>query len=61
MSIDTVTVGAGATIGPHCVGLPASGIGAGAPVGPAPLVMRGDSLPASTRWQGNSIAAWAAT
>ena len=60
MSIDTLTVGAGATIGPHCVGLPASGIGAGAMVGPA-LVMRGDSVPASTWWQGSPIAAWAAT
>ncbi|HEV7422239.1 MAG TPA: hypothetical protein VGO30_20690, partial [Mycobacterium sp.] len=38
--------------------LPASRIGAGATVGPASLVMRGDEVPASTRWQGNPIAPW---
>ncbi len=61
MSMDTVTLGAGATLGPHCVALPAAGIGAGATVGPASLVMRGDTVPPSTRWQGNPIAPWAAT
>ncbi|MEE2033900.1 Pls/PosA family non-ribosomal peptide synthetase, partial [Rhodococcus chondri] len=58
MSMDTVTLGAGATLGPQCVALPASGIGAGATVGPASLVMRGDVVPDSTRWQGNPIAPW---
>nr|WP_085995700.1 Pls/PosA family non-ribosomal peptide synthetase [Nocardia transvalensis] len=58
MSMDTVTLEAGATLGPHCVALPAARIGAGATVGPASLVMRGDSVPASTRWQGNPIAPW---
>lgn len=58
MSMDTVTLDAGATLGPHCVALPASRIGAGATVGPASLVMRGDTVPASTRWQGNPIAPW---
>lgn len=58
MSMDTVTLDAGATLGPQCVALPASGIGAGATVGPASLVMRGDVVPASTRWQGNPIAPW---
>ncbi len=38
--------------------LPAARIGAGAPVGPASLVMRGDEVPPSTRWQGNPIAPW---
>ncbi|NLU82071.1 Pls/PosA family non-ribosomal peptide synthetase [Rhodococcus sp. HNM0569] len=60
MAMDTVTLGAGATLGPHCVALPASSIGAGATVGPASLVMRGDSVPASTRWQGNPIGPWSA-
>ncbi|MDG3009331.1 amino acid adenylation domain-containing protein [Rhodococcus sp. D2-41] len=55
MSMDTVTLGPGATLGPHCVALPASAIGAGATVGPASLVMRGDSVPDSSRWQGNPI------
>ncbi|UOT08258.1 amino acid adenylation domain-containing protein (plasmid) [Rhodococcus opacus] len=56
MSMDTVTLGAGATLGPHSVALPASAIGPGATVGPASLVMRGDRVPDSTRWQGNPIA-----
>jgi non-ribosomal peptide synthetase-like protein len=58
MSMDTVTLGAGATLGPHCVALPAAGLGDGATVGPASLVMRGDVVPPSTRWQGNPIAPW---
>ncbi|MFE3227841.1 Pls/PosA family non-ribosomal peptide synthetase [Nocardia sp. NPDC059228] len=58
MAVDTVTLGAGATLGPHCVALPASVIGAGATIGPASLVMRGDSVPPSTRWWGNPIAPW---
>ncbi|MGH3584263.1 MAG: Pls/PosA family non-ribosomal peptide synthetase, partial [Mycobacterium sp.] len=58
MRLDTVVVDDGATMGPHCVALPASKIGAGATVGPASLVMRGDEVPGSTRWQGNPIALW---
>ncbi|MGI9163408.1 MAG: Pls/PosA family non-ribosomal peptide synthetase [Mycobacterium sp.] len=58
MRMDTVVLEDGATLGPHCVALPASRIGAGATVGPASLVMRGDEVPASTRWQGNPIAPW---
>ncbi|MDT5338492.1 MAG: hypothetical protein QOD90_3997 [Mycobacterium sp.] len=58
MRLDTVTVEDGATLGPHCVALPASKIGAGATVGPASLVMRGDEVPPSSRWQGNPIAPW---
>ncbi|RRQ14934.1 Pls/PosA family non-ribosomal peptide synthetase [Corynebacterium bovis] len=55
MSLDRVTVGDGATLGPHSVALPASSLGAGTTVGPASLVMRGDRLPAHTRWQGNPV------
>ena len=58
MRLDTVTVEAGATLGPHCVALPAAKIGAGATVGPASLVMRGDEVPPSSRWQGNPISPW---
>ncbi|WP_082393574.1 Pls/PosA family non-ribosomal peptide synthetase [Nocardia arizonensis] len=58
MSMDTVTLGAGATLGPHCVALPAAVIGAGATIGPASLVMRGDVVPPSTRWWGNPISPW---
>nr|WP_229684095.1 Pls/PosA family non-ribosomal peptide synthetase [Nocardia camponoti] len=58
MAMDTVTLGAGATLGPHCVALPAAQIGAGATIGPASLVMRGDVVPPWTRWWGNPIAPW---
>jgi non-ribosomal peptide synthetase-like protein len=58
MRMDSVVLEAGATLGPHCVALPASRIGAGATIGPASLVMRGDEVPPSTRWQGNPIAPW---
>jgi non-ribosomal peptide synthetase-like protein len=46
MRMDTVVLGAGTTLGPHCV----------ATIGPASLVMRGKQVPPSTRWQGNPIA-----
>jgi non-ribosomal peptide synthetase-like protein len=58
MRMDTVVLEAGSTLGPHCVVLPAARLGAGATVGPASLVMRGDEVPPSTRWQGNPIAPW---
>jgi non-ribosomal peptide synthetase-like protein len=56
MSMDMVTLQAGATLGPQAVILPAASIGAGATVGPASLVMRGEEVPARTRWTGNPIA-----
>ncbi|AWB84672.1 Pls/PosA family non-ribosomal peptide synthetase [Corynebacterium liangguodongii] len=55
MSLDTVTIEPGATLGPHSVALPASTIGPGATVGPGSLVMRGDAVPADSTWQGNPI------
>jgi non-ribosomal peptide synthetase-like protein len=58
MRMDTVVLEEGSTLGTHCVVLPAARIGAGATVGPASLVMRGDEVPPSTRWQGNPIAPW---
>ncbi|MEE9243642.1 MAG: Pls/PosA family non-ribosomal peptide synthetase, partial [Mycobacterium sp.] len=58
MRMDTVVLERGATLGPHCVALPAARIGAGATIGPASLVMRGDEVPPSTRWQGNTITHW---
>ena len=61
MRMDTVVLEDGATLGPHCVALPASRIGAGAVIGPVSLVMRGDEVPPSTRWQGNPIAPWQAS
>ena len=58
MSIDGVTLEAGATLGPHSVILPAATIGAHATVGPASLVMRGESVPVGSRWSGNPIGPW---
>ena len=58
MRMDSVVLEPGATLGPHCVALPAARVGAGATVGPASLVVRGDEVPPSTRWQGNPIRPW---
>lgn len=58
MSIDTVTLGNGATMGPHGVILPAASIGVGGTVGPASLVMRGETVPAGTYWMGNPVSPW---
>ncbi|WP_405999215.1 Pls/PosA family non-ribosomal peptide synthetase [Streptomyces sp. NBC_00829] len=58
MRMDNVVLGAGATLGPHGIALPGAVIGARAAVGPASLVMRGERVPAGTRWLGNPIEAW---
>ncbi|MGI5402169.1 Pls/PosA family non-ribosomal peptide synthetase [Streptomyces sp. CA-135486] len=58
MRMDNVVLGAGATLGPHGIALPGAVIGDHAAVGPASLVMRGERVPAGTRWLGNPIAAW---
>ncbi|MGK2879315.1 MAG: Pls/PosA family non-ribosomal peptide synthetase [Mycobacterium sp.] len=58
MQLDTVVLADGATLGPHCVALPAARLGEASTVGPASLVMRGDEVPAFTRWQGNPISPW---
>ncbi len=56
MSMDTVTLGRGASLGPHGVVLPAASLDDGARVGPASLVLRGDAIPAGSRWTGNPVA-----
>ena len=58
LSMDTVTLKEGATLGPHGVILPAATLGRSATVGPVSLVMRGESVPDKTRWLGNPIGAW---
>ena len=58
MSMDTVRMDAGSTLGPHGIVLPGASIGERTTVGPGSLVTRGDVLPADTRWQGNPIAMW---
>jgi len=58
MSMDTVTLDAGATLGPHSVILPAARIAEHGSVGPASLVMRGELVPVGSRWSGNPIGPW---
>ncbi|WP_114201843.1 Pls/PosA family non-ribosomal peptide synthetase [Janibacter anophelis] len=58
LSMDTVVLDAGATLGPNSVILPSSSIGRHATVGPASLVMRGEGVPSRTRWIGNPIGPW---
>ena len=58
LSMDTVTLQAGATLGPNSVILPAATIGRHSTVGPVSLVMRGESVPSQTRWVGNPIGPW---
>jgi non-ribosomal peptide synthetase-like protein len=58
MSMDQVTIERGGTLGPHSVILPAADIGRDATVGPASLVMRGETVPAGSRWSGNPIGPW---
>jgi len=58
MSMDEVTLGAGATLGPHGIVLPGASIGARTTVGPGSLVTRGDAVPEDSRWLGNPIANW---
>ncbi|MEV4641378.1 Pls/PosA family non-ribosomal peptide synthetase [Actinoplanes sp. NPDC049548] len=60
MSMDLVTLGAGAALGPHGIVLPGASIGARTTVGPGSLVTRGDAVPQDSRWLGNPIATWPA-
>jgi non-ribosomal peptide synthetase-like protein len=59
LQLGTVTLKAGATLGPNSVVLPAAVLGKHATVGPVSLVMRGESVPDKTRWIGNPIGPWA--
>ncbi|WP_307867702.1 Pls/PosA family non-ribosomal peptide synthetase [Umezawaea beigongshangensis] len=58
MRMDRVTLSSGATLGPHGIVLLGATLGEAATVGPASLVMRGEDVPAGTRWLGNPISAW---
>ncbi len=60
MSLDSVELMAGATMGPHGVILPAAKVGRDATVGPSSLVLRGEEVPDGSRWTGNPIAPWTA-
>lgn len=58
LALDHVRIEDGATLGPHGVVLPAATIGAATTVGPASLVLRGEAVPAQSRWRGNPIVFW---
>ncbi|WEO79370.1 amino acid adenylation domain-containing protein [Cryobacterium sp. SO2] len=58
MQLDTVHIGAGGTLGPNSVILPAARIDANATVGPGSLVMRGERVPTDSLWSGNPISPW---
>lgn len=58
MSLDTVTLQDGSTMGPHSVILPAATLQESATIGPASLVMRGESVPAHSYWMGNPVGPW---
>jgi non-ribosomal peptide synthetase-like protein len=47
----------GATLGPHSAVLPDTTLGAGCSVGGRSVVMRGEQLPARTRWHGAPVIA----
>ena len=58
MRLGRVQIGAGATLGPHAIALPGSLVAEGTTIGPQSLVMRGESVPAHSRWTGNPISVW---
>ena len=58
LSMDTVTLRTGSTLGPNSVILPAATLGRHATVGPVSLVMRGEFVPDKSRWIGNPIGPW---
>jgi non-ribosomal peptide synthetase-like protein len=52
MRIGPNDLGAGSTLGPHSATLPDTKLGAGCVVGGRSVVLRGEELPANTRWHG---------
>ncbi len=57
MRLGTITLGPGATLGPTSATLPDTELGAGCSVGGRSIVMRGERLPAHTRWHGAPVVA----
>jgi non-ribosomal peptide synthetase-like protein len=55
MRIGPSRMGAGSTLGPSSAVLPDTVIGAGACVGGRSMVLRGEELPAGTRWHGAPV------
>ncbi|HET9094155.1 MAG TPA: Pls/PosA family non-ribosomal peptide synthetase [Solirubrobacteraceae bacterium] len=57
MSTGPVRIGVGATLGPSSVSLPETVLGDGTVVGARSIVMRGEELPAGSRWHGAPVVA----
>ncbi len=57
LRIGPAKLGAGSTLGPGCVVLPETILGEGCCVFGSSVVMRGESLPAHTRWHGAPVVA----
>jgi non-ribosomal peptide synthetase-like protein len=55
MRIGPNDLGAGSTLGPHSATLPDTKLGAGCVVGGRSVVLRGEELPANTRWHGAPV------
>jgi len=58
MKIDHVRIGRRVTLGPRCTVLYGAQVGDGAQLGPLTLVMKGETLPAGSRWHGLPAAPW---
>lgn len=58
MKIDHVHIGRQVTLGPRCTVLYGAQVGDGAQLGPLTLVMKGEQIPAGTRWHGLPAAPW---
>jgi len=55
LRIGPASLGPGSTLGPSSAMLPDTSIGAGCSVGGRSVVMRGEQLPAGTRWHGAPV------
>jgi len=56
MKVDHVVIGPQVTVGPRSTVLYGARLGERVQLGPMTLVMKGESLPAATRWRGNPAA-----
>ncbi|GAB2486595.1 non-ribosomal peptide synthetase [Comamonas humi] len=52
MKVDHVRIGSRVTLGARCTVLYSASVGDGVQLGPLTLVMKGEALPARTRWEG---------
>ncbi|WP_257162674.1 Pls/PosA family non-ribosomal peptide synthetase [Corynebacterium cystitidis] len=55
MSLESVSLATGSTLGPDSFILPGASIGERTTIGPASLVLRQDQVPSDTLWEGNPI------